>query len=248
MFAVRETLTIAVVALFATLTGVGCKPKIGDKCSLSTDCSSVGDRLCDTSQPGGYCTIFNCEPGRCPDEAVCVAFHEVADGTNVACTDPERWTRFERSFCMRTCGSPSDCRDGYTCAGGDALQTGWSAQIAEADTSTAVCVALPNPPPWTDPDAGPVDAGPPSGAVCQPGGWDAGVVPDSTGGSGGVSGTGGSGGVSGAGGDGGMSGGGGVSGNAGMSSGGNGGLSGGGGAPAGNGGSAGVSGAAGAGG
>ncbi|HMR78024.1 MAG TPA: hypothetical protein PKD61_23100, partial [Polyangiaceae bacterium] len=52
----------------------GCKPEIGDECSVSTDCSNAGERLCDTTLPGGYCTIFNCEPGTCPDEAGCVAF------------------------------------------------------------------------------------------------------------------------------------------------------------------------------
>src|SRR5258705_13828561 len=58
-------------AIAASLA-VGCSPKIGDKCSVSTDCSVQGDRLCDPTQPGGYCTVFNCEPDRCPDESVCV--------------------------------------------------------------------------------------------------------------------------------------------------------------------------------
>ncbi|MFW5740185.1 MAG: hypothetical protein ACOC1F_07450, partial [Myxococcota bacterium] len=53
---------------------LGCNPKIGDDCTNSTDCSVSGDRLCDTTQPGGYCTVFNCEPDMCPEEAQCVAF------------------------------------------------------------------------------------------------------------------------------------------------------------------------------
>ena len=60
------------MALFATV--LGCSPKIGDECATALDCSALGDRLCDTTQPGGYCTIFNCEPDTCPEEAACVAF------------------------------------------------------------------------------------------------------------------------------------------------------------------------------
>jgi hypothetical protein len=50
--------------------------------------------------PGGYCTITGCRAGTCPEEAVCVAWD-----TGVA----------ERALCMRSCGSGSDCRDGYQC-------------------------------------------------------------------------------------------------------------------------------------
>lgn len=82
---------------------VGCKPEIGDSCKLSTDCSITGDRLCDTSQPDGYCTVFNCDPGTCPDEAMCVEFHPNSE-------------RFARRFCVRGCEAPSDCRPGYACA------------------------------------------------------------------------------------------------------------------------------------
>src|SRR4051794_40702327 len=54
-------------AAFAVLAA--CTPSIGDKCVLSTDCSTRGDRLCDTAQPDGYCTQFNCAKNSCPDEA-----------------------------------------------------------------------------------------------------------------------------------------------------------------------------------
>lgn len=91
----------------------GCAPKIGKKCSISTDCSQLGDRLCDTNQPEGYCTIFNCEPDTCPD-AICVGFDPSLDP---ACgkVDDGRWPRFQRSFCMAPCSSDGDCRDGYEC-------------------------------------------------------------------------------------------------------------------------------------
>ncbi|NUP14412.1 MAG: hypothetical protein HOW73_50930 [Polyangiaceae bacterium] len=106
--------TTVLVVLFA----MGCRPEIGDECVTSVDCSAQGDRLCDTSQPDGYCTIFGCEPDACPDNSVCVGFGQEIDP---ACanadvgTDP-RWPRFERTFCMIACETNDDCRDGYVCA------------------------------------------------------------------------------------------------------------------------------------
>ncbi len=88
---------------FATLVGLcapllaGCGAKIGDSCGSSTDCGS--GRTCDLTQPGGYCTIGDCDPDKCPsDEAVCVRFD---DGS---------------SWCMKPCSSDSDCRSSYVCA------------------------------------------------------------------------------------------------------------------------------------
>jgi hypothetical protein len=100
------------IPVCALLLG-GCAPKIGKSCELSTDCSQLGDRLCDTTQPEGYCTIFNCEPDTCPDSA-CVGFYAQLDP---ACgtTDDGRTPRFERTFCMAPCSSDSSCRDGYDC-------------------------------------------------------------------------------------------------------------------------------------
>ena len=66
------------LAALALAPVLGCTPNIGNKCSLSTDCSQLGDRLCDTTQPGGYCTVFNCEPDQCPN-AICVAFDPTLD-------------------------------------------------------------------------------------------------------------------------------------------------------------------------
>ena len=93
---------LSLAALLALGAGVGCKPSVGDSCKLSTDCSVTGDRLCDTSMPDGYCTIFNCNPNNCPDNAACVEFHQ---GN----------ARFSRRFCLAMCGKPSDCRPGYVC-------------------------------------------------------------------------------------------------------------------------------------
>src|SRR5262249_37940669 len=104
-------LRLAVVALLVPLAG--CTPQIGDNCEVSTDCSQLGDRLCDTSQPDGYCTIFNCEPDTCPD-SVCVGFNFELDPT-CSTEDDGRWGRFERTFCMAPCSSTDDCNDGYVC-------------------------------------------------------------------------------------------------------------------------------------
>jgi hypothetical protein len=100
-------------AVSVGLAGVGCRPSIGDPCETSLDCSQQGDRLCDASQLEGYCTIFNCEPDKCPDETICIGFGEQLD-PKCSNFDP-RWPRFERSFCMKPCDDNSDCRDGYEC-------------------------------------------------------------------------------------------------------------------------------------
>ena len=96
------------LALLAASLAVGCKPQVGDSCKLSTDCSVTGDRLCDTSQPDGYCTIFNCDTDTCPGESVCAEFHP---GNN----PPHSSTRHSRRFCVASCQSASDCRSGYVC-------------------------------------------------------------------------------------------------------------------------------------
>ena len=110
-FSVRAIIWLRLALVLGSLWGgMGCKPKIGEDCATSVDCSISGDRLCDVTQPGGYCTVFNCEPNNCPAEAACVAFGE---GT---CSTLAVSIRFRRTFCMRTCEDDSDCRGGsYRC-------------------------------------------------------------------------------------------------------------------------------------
>ena len=88
----------------ALVLAAGCSPAIGDDCETSIDCSVNGDRICDVASPGGYCTVQPCDPGNCPDEAVCVEF----------LFDP---ARLSSSWCMASCEGSDDCRteDGYTC-------------------------------------------------------------------------------------------------------------------------------------
>ncbi|MFW5924785.1 MAG: hypothetical protein ACOC9O_03680 [Myxococcota bacterium] len=94
------------VALFGALTVsvAGCAPDIGDECSNHRDCSVTGDRICDQTQPGGYCTIRFCDPDTCPDNTVCVQWR----------FDPPRTAE---TWCMARCGGDGDCRGGYNCVG-----------------------------------------------------------------------------------------------------------------------------------
>jgi hypothetical protein len=125
--------------LFGLGVFAGCKPKIGDSCDVSTDCSINGDRLCDTTQPGGYCTVFNCEPGTCPDEAICIAYGNVPSAAK-ECSDQQGGQRLQRTFCLRTCDSDSDCRSGYACED-MARDNPWRAIVVEGGhPSGKVCV------------------------------------------------------------------------------------------------------------
>jgi hypothetical protein len=147
-------------ALVGSLAALGgCAPKIGDKCTVSTDCSVQGDRLCDPAQPAGYCTIFNCEPNGCPDEAVCVAFNEPS------CSSPALSRRFQRTFCMFVCESDSDCRSGYKCL--ETIDDPARQVVDQNPQSTRICAvpsSMPIPTPSSDPAVcGAPDAAAPNG-------------------------------------------------------------------------------------
>ncbi len=147
------------------LAAAGCKPEIGDDCQVSTDCSNVGDRLCDTTQPGGYCTIFNCEPGSCPEEAICVAFKTQISSQ---CPDPQGGIRLQRTFCMRSCDDNDDCRGGYSCIDMNNPDNPWGAEVVESGSVNGKVCIVPHQG-VTMPDAG--QSQPPPG-VCT--GSDAG--------------------------------------------------------------------------
>jgi hypothetical protein len=154
----------------------GCTPHIGDRCNLNTDCSISNTRQCDNSQPNGYCTVFNCAPNSCPDNAACVVFQASVPGCPY--DDYASPARSGRSFCMATCQSDSDCRtgDGYVCMWPNQLAV--SAVIVDTNSSQRVCVLRPTsdagtstgaPPPVCpgaprDADAGLLDTGAPPGA------------------------------------------------------------------------------------
>ncbi len=126
----------SVVLLLVLLAAVGCGKEIGDACIVSSDCATDGTRICDiaSSEPDGYCTIMGCDYDTCPSEATCVRFF-TGGFTNKPC-DPQTENistddcsldelcsleglcvprSAEIRYCMRTCSSQGDCRDGYEC-------------------------------------------------------------------------------------------------------------------------------------
>jgi hypothetical protein len=133
------------VPLLVVVAFGACGKEIGDACVIAQDCSPNGDRICiDVVQTSagtteGYCTIRGCDYSTCPDEAVCVRFF-TGSFSNKPCDfdpahpdDPQNPKPLcsldevcalngycvarssEIRYCMRTCGSDGDCRDGYEC-------------------------------------------------------------------------------------------------------------------------------------
>jgi hypothetical protein len=126
-------LFVALGALFA-----GCTPGIGDPCASALNCSITGERVCDTSQPGGACIVFGCEASTCPPEAVCVRWRPMA-------------SRLEFTACMRRCEADGNCRidQGYTCvAGEEVIDPSTGTPLAELvdDEDARFCVATELPP------------------------------------------------------------------------------------------------------
>ena len=119
-----------VVSLAAFTLAAGCGSEIGDSCSISTDCSTAGDRFCAVGAdlPNGYCTIIGCDFDTCPEESVCVRFFAVGE-TGKDCTSQDECgveefctvgnncvpRTAEVRYCMRKCSSNGDCRSGYEC-------------------------------------------------------------------------------------------------------------------------------------
>jgi hypothetical protein len=123
------------LAFVLALALAACRPEIGDPCETSTDCSPTGERLCDiTQKPGGYCTVFNCEPDACPEEAVCVEFGGARSPVD-GCEDPLGAGPYTRTYCLKKCGENNDCRerDGYKCVNPDV----WGAVVL--DDFSKVC-------------------------------------------------------------------------------------------------------------
>jgi hypothetical protein len=129
----------ALVAL-AALAALSCKPQIGDECQISTDCSAAGDRLCDISAPNGYCTIFNCEPGSCPeDESLCLQFGWRRSSAPECAADPAP-SPYARSFCMASCESDDDCRADYECADLSDPDNAWGALVIDRGRGSRACL------------------------------------------------------------------------------------------------------------
>ena len=124
-----RSLGLAALALFAA-----CGYQIGQSCIVDTDCSADGSRVCDISEPDGYCTILGCDYDTCPSNSECVKFYtgqfsnkpcdyETENVTTDACSYNEECSldntcvpsTAEERYCMATCSSNGDCRSGYEC-------------------------------------------------------------------------------------------------------------------------------------
>lgn len=130
--------TLGLLGAWAVSTA--CGHAVGDACAANVECSPLGDRICDTAQRGGYCTVEGCGATSCPNEAACIRFFP-AQFLSVACdprtedaVDPKvkatnhctpdeicldsgrcAQRGLERRFCMLKCDADSDCRSGYEC-------------------------------------------------------------------------------------------------------------------------------------
>jgi hypothetical protein len=125
------------VLLLLALAGGACSKQIGDGCSTAADCDPNGTRACDLSQPGGYCTVANCDETSCPSESACIRFFPtqfLARTCNPDCEDkpcqlPDGGESDQPdggppAICPATCprGATNDCAADELC-----LDAGWCA-------------------------------------------------------------------------------------------------------------------------
>lgn len=125
-----------------------CQPEIGDSCSNASDCSVQEQRTCDTTYPGGYCTLLGCDANTCPEEAACVAFQSVVS-VAPECASFQARPRLQRRVCMRACSGDDDCRGGYRCV--DLSRSNpWGATVVDEGARGKVCTLPPPPEPVGD--------------------------------------------------------------------------------------------------
>jgi hypothetical protein len=133
--------------LFVVLAALGvlcgCQPEIGDACSNASDCSVQEQRTCDTTYPGGYCTVLGCDADTCPEEAACIAFQSVLSAAP-ECASPQVRPRLQRTVCMKKCSRDSECRGGYECVD-MSRRNPWAAAVVDPDVSGKVCALAPPP-------------------------------------------------------------------------------------------------------
>ncbi len=118
--------------LWVVSSVVACGKNIGDPCHTALDCNISATRLCDRTQPGGYCTIASCETGTCPTDSVCVKFRPDVN-------------RLSTTYCMYQCDDADDCRtdQGYRCI--SAADFGAHGEAKVLDHPSRFC-AIHNPP------------------------------------------------------------------------------------------------------
>lgn len=93
-------------ALIALLLAAGCGADdlegVGQPCREGNDCPLRAASACIVPWPEGYCTEVACTVGSCPSGARCVTGIEFAG------------VPFD-AFCLQTCQTERDCREGYRC-------------------------------------------------------------------------------------------------------------------------------------
>jgi len=96
----NRTTGTGVMLLFAIASCGSDPPNVGGMCTASDGCDD--DLQCNTTVPGGYCTVACTMPGsrdECPDESICDAI----SGSAIAC--------------VKICKSSADCRTDQDCNG-----------------------------------------------------------------------------------------------------------------------------------
>lgn len=117
-----------------------CSQNVGDACENDSDCENEGRQICDTSLPGGYCTLLDCEGGGCPGEAACVGFQSSVSSAE-ECRSLQSRPRLQRTACLLVCSGDRDCRSGYVCQ--QLGENPWAATSLENRSVERVCVPIP---------------------------------------------------------------------------------------------------------
>jgi hypothetical protein len=116
---------LSLLAIVLAVSAGACSREIGDDCSTAADCDPKGTRVCDLSQPGGYCTVVNCDENSCPDGSACIRFFPVpylSKGCNPVCEDLPCLTEPDDvdGHCPPECpqGPTNDCTSEEICLDG----------------------------------------------------------------------------------------------------------------------------------
>lgn len=146
-YAPPRTMRLGIALLLTAMATSGCQQHIGDACGSSSDCSVTGERQCDRAQPGGYCTVFSCDPDTCPEGS---------------CTEWRFFpSRTAETWCMQGCADDGICRAEYSCVLPENINMDgeWQAnvpvderiaRVIDLDPTRArgkICVALSTEPP-----------------------------------------------------------------------------------------------------
>jgi hypothetical protein len=93
-------LAITLTTLLLSIAGCGDPPNIGGTCTTSDGCDD--DLQCNTSVPGGYCTVpctMSGSTSECPEDSVC----DTVSGAALTC--------------VKICKVAEDCRADLDCNG-----------------------------------------------------------------------------------------------------------------------------------